>query len=289
MNRKVFIPRLDSDWRLLFAPKHCGNYVNDHTLVQSFEGTWHLFGITSFGGTPADERYFVHAHGASLAEGTLTEDGKTIDHGTRAWAPCVISHEQKYFMYYGPSPTQLAVSPDLYEWMGYPVALQGEPFLAAHRDHMVLKINDYTWVMYVTGIKDGYGAISCFVSNDLKSWRFVQYALTSSGDAPLRPAWGAFESPYVVRHEGMYYLFATYTDCKKENYQNTLVFCSQNPYDFGDYTGDDSVCIARLNAHAAEVVYDPASAAHYITTCGWPGYGLPHEGGVSIARLAWVK
>jgi len=293
MSAKRYKPAIAGEWRLLFKPEKTGNYVNDHSIVRSADGKWHLFGITSLGPKidPEHERYFVHARGESL-EGEFEEKGKTIDHGTRAWAPGVVAANGRYYMYYGPAPTKLAVSNELYHWINNDVSLIGSPIDACHRDHMVVQLNDYTWAMYATGVRPGgYGCISVYVSNDMQQWRFVQYALTTSGAAPLRCAWGATESPFVVFHEGFYYLFMTYTDCSDENYNDTLVFRSANPFDFGDYRGGDGGAqpVAKLFGHAPEAIRDPDTGKWWITTCGWRGKGAPHEGGVSIAPLEWVE
>lgn len=292
MNRKKgYIPVIASEWKVLFKPQAAGCYVNDHCIVRATDG-WHLFGITSQNTpiNPQHERYFVHAWGRSL-EQEFTNESIVIDHGTRAWAPGVVKEGNKYFMYYGPAPTKLAVSGELHHWINNDIHFAGSPIDACHRDHMVLKINSYTWVMYVTGVRDGYGCISAYVSNDLLHWRFVQYALTTSGNASLKPAWGAAESPFVVYYEGYYYLFITYTDCSTETYNNTLVFRSGNPYDFGDYHGDNEseIVAAKLFGHASEIIHDAESGKWYITTCGWPGKNIPHEHAVSIARLEWVE
>jgi beta-fructofuranosidase len=287
---KRYIPVMASNWKVLFKPRKTGCYVNDHSIVRADDGSWHLFGITSPTPeiNPQHERYFVHGWGSSLEEG-LTNESIAIDYGTRAWAPGVIQEGKKYYMYYGPAPTKLEVSPDLHHWMNNDVHLIGSPIDACHRDHMVLRLNDYTWIMYATGIRGTYGCISAYVSNDLQNWRFVQYALTTSGNAPLNPAWGATESPYVVCLDGYYYLFITYTDCSDESYNQTFVFRSSNPYDFGDYNGDneEEVVVAKLFGHASEVIRDPDSGNWYITACGWPGKSIPHENAVSIARLEW--
>lgn len=282
-------PKIGSEWNVLFKPEIYGNYVNDHSIIKDVQGNWHLFGITSKTGNPSDERYFVHGISATkLFAGNMKEVGKVIDTGTCAWAPGVIESDNKYYMYYGPSPTKLAISTDLKEWMGYEINLIGNPPLSCHRDHFVMKLNDYTWIMYVSGIKDGYGAISCLVSNDLLNWRFVQYALTSSENAPLKPAWGAFESPYVIKLDNIYYLFVTYTDCNIKNYQNTLVFASENSYDFGNYTGDNhnDMVVTTIPVHAGEIIKDDDS--YYITTCGWNNMDIPIEGAVSVAKLDWI-
>jgi len=73
---------------------------------------------------------------------------------------------------------------------------------------------------------------------------------------------------------------------------NTVVFRSvrpDDPTDFGDYDGNESMIVARLKAHAAEFVIDPESGRHYLTTCGWPGSPNPNPGAVSIAELEWIE
>ena len=43
------IPYIAGEWKILFQPEKFGNYVNDHSIICANDGTWHLFGITSFG------------------------------------------------------------------------------------------------------------------------------------------------------------------------------------------------------------------------------------------------
>lgn len=279
-------PRIASEWRVLFRPEKNGNYVNDHSLVKGPDGKWHLYGITSFDGNPSNERYFVHGVGESL-EDEFTEVGRAIDRGTLAWAPCVINKDENYYMFYGPSPTSLAVSFDMYEWFGTNVTLKNEPLMGAHRDHFVLKIDENKYLMYVSGICNKRGAVSCFSSSDLLTWNFENFALTSGENAPLDPAWGAFESPFVVKKDGLYYLFVTYTDCSSANYNDTLVFCSEDPKSFGEYNGEvgGAKPIERIFAHAGEILEE--NGRYYITTCGWNRKPIPHKGAVSVARLEW--
>jgi beta-fructofuranosidase len=192
-------------------------------------------------------------------------------------------------MFYGPSPTSLAVSFDMREWFGTNVILKDEPLMGAHRDHFVLKTDD-TYVMYATGVKDGKGCISVMVSDNLYNWKFVGYALTSGDNAPLSNCpWGAFESPFVVKREGLYYLFTTYTDCSEENYNDTLVFVSDDPLSFGTYNGDESGAkpITKLRAHAPEVLL--RNGKYYITSCGWLDAPVYHRGCVSVAELVFEK
>ena len=279
------IPYIAGKWRILFKPEKNGNYVNDHSIVVGSDGRWHLYGITSFEGKPAHERYFVHGVGESLDK-PFTEVGRSIDRGTLAWAPCVVEKDENYYMFYGPSPTSLAVSFDMYEWFGTVVSLNGEPLMGAHRDHFVLKISDDEYLMYIVGVHEKRGAVSCFSSSDLLTWNFENFVLTSGENAPLTPAWGAFESPFVIKKDGLFYLFVTYTDCSDATYNDTLVFCSDDPKNFGIYNGDGGTKpIAKLHAHAAEVIEH--NGKFYITTCGWNTKPNPNKGAVSIAQLEW--
>lgn len=282
-------PRLVGDWQPLFIPCIYGRYVNDHSLIRDGSGDWHLFGITSHAESDLSEheRYFVHAHSESLAQ-PMREVGKVCSNGVRAWAPAVIGHDRRYYMYYGPSPTRFSTSDELGHWMENTIQLHAAPLDAAHRDHFVLLVAPGRWLMYATGIADRYGVVSVFESSDLVNWTFLRYALRTLGHAPLNPPWGATESPFVVHHAGRYYLLITYTDCQTANYHNTLVFSSHDPTDFGEYTGDNEaqVVVAKLHAHAPEVIQDD-QGEWWITSCGWRNKHTPIEGGVAIARLAW--
>lgn len=287
------IPTISGEWQLLYQPKKTGCYVNDHSLIRANDGSWHLFGITRQAHEiePDRERYFTHGKGDRLiTEAGLLEVGIVCDNGVRAWAPSVVTDGRRYYMHYGPSPMRMATSDELTHWMEHTPVLHNAPLDSCHRDSMVLRQHDGSWLMYATGIKDRYGVISVFASDDLVHWTFLRYALRTSGNAPLNPPWGATESPFVVHKDGGYYLFTTYTDSRIENYHNTLVFYSDDPTDFGEYTGDNEqhVIMARLHAHAPEVVRDD-DGRWYITTCGWRNRSVPMEGAVAIAKLEWKE
>ena len=280
------IPQIAGEWRVLFKPEKHGNYVNDHTIVRGADGKWHLYGCTSTTGNPYDERYFIHGVGDDLSA-CFKEVGRSVDRGTLAWSPCVIEKDGDYYMLYGPSPTSLSVSFDMYEWFNHTVTLQNEPLMAAHRDHFVLRLENGRYLMYVSGVYQRRGAISCFTSNDLLNWQFEGYALTSGEEAPLKPGWGAMESPFVVKKDGMYYLFVTYTDCSNDTYNDTLVFCSEDPMHFGVYNGAGQGArpITKIQAHAPEIIEE--NGRYFITTCGWSRKPTPHKGAVSIVPLEW--
>jgi len=298
---KKLKPVMTGDWQLLYIPEKTGCYVNDHCVIQAPNGEWHIFGITRDQPEvdPDHERWFTHGRGDQLIqEGGFNEVGRVCDTGMRAWAPCVVRHDGRYYMHYGPAPLRLATSDELCHWMENPVYLHDAPLDSCHRDSMVLQMEDGSWLMYATGIHRRYGVISVFKSNDLVNWTFLKYALTTSGNASITPAWGdtsepyppwgATESPFVVKMEGYYYLFITHTSGSLDSYHNTLVFRSEDPTNFGEYTGDneDEMVIAKLYAHAPEVIQD-SDGQWYITSAGWCGRNTPVEGGVAIAKLEW--
>ena len=80
-------------------------YVNDHTFVRDRAGTWHLIGITHAEPmNPHDEKHFAHATAADLhgpwmkqpfALSFAPEAGET-----HLWAPHVIRHDGRYWMFY---------------------------------------------------------------------------------------------------------------------------------------------------------------------------------------------
>lgn len=276
-------PYIASKWKTLLKPRRFGKYVNDHTIY--YDGKYHLIGITSKKGIPTQERYFVHAVGESLYK-PMKEHCKVIDNGTLAWAPCVIERDGLYYMFYGPSPTKLAVSFDSGDWFGQEISVEGLPPMACHRDHFVLQTGENEYIMYAVGVKDRKSSVCCMTSPDLLHWQFKGYALTSGEDAPLNPSWGAFESPYVVEKDGMYYLFITYTDCSKSTYHDTLVFASETPFSFGEYNGGNggAVPITKLRCHAPEIIKE--NDKYFITTCGWRRSSFT-KGKVKIAELKW--
>lgn len=284
------IPYISSEWRVLLRPQINGKYINDHCLFKAHDGRYHLFGITSFEGGAPNERYFVHGTTESLASEMKEWPERAINRGTLAWAPCVVRTEgDYYYMFYGPSPTSLSVSFDLWEWYNHTVTLNNEPLFSAHRDHFVLKLDDGSYLMYIVGTKDKKSCISLFKSDNLLEWDFVGYAMISGENAPLNPPWGAMESPYVIKKDDLYYLFVTYTDCNIENYHDTLVFVSSDPYNFGVYNGGEggSIPVTTLRAHAPEIIEE--NGKYYITTCGWLNCNTPNEGCVSIAELGWKE
>jgi beta-fructofuranosidase len=290
-------PQLGGDaWRALFTPSRTGVYVNDHCVVRAPDGRWHVFGITKATPDidPQQERWFCHGSGRSLVEGGFTEHGRVCDFGTRAWAPAVAFDGERWVMIYGPDRMRAAVCDDarLDHWREAECSLTGAPVDGVLRDGMIFRLDDDTWLLYATGKRGREGAVAVCVSEDLLHWRFVRFALRTTPRAPKQPPWAATESPFVFVHDGSYWLSLTYTTSfgGPPEYHETLLFRSQNPFDFGAYGGDESELAARLHAHAPEYLVDPDTGRWYVTSAGWPGehFGTVIPGSVAIRELDWV-
>jgi beta-fructofuranosidase len=291
-------PRLaGTGWRPLFTPVRTGIHVNDHCVVRAGDGRWHVVGITTLKEEldPQAERWFCHGSGPSLADGSFKERGRVCDFGRRAWAPTMAFNGDYWVMLYGPDILRAAISDDprLDHWVEVPCSVTGGPLGAAARDGMVFRLDEDTWLLYSTGKRGHEGAISVCVSEDLLSWRFVRFALRTTPGAPKQPPWGATESPFVFRQDGAYWLSMTYTTSGDgpEGYHETLLFRSNNPFDFGTYSGDEREVTARLYAHAPEYIVDPETGRWYITSCGWEGerFGTVIPGSVAIRELEWSE
>ena len=292
-------PVLGGDgWKPLFTPRKTGAYVNDHCVVRAPDGRWHVFGITKATPEvdPQNERWFCHGAGASVTAGDFTERGRVCDFGARAWAPAVAFDGTRAVLLYGPDRLRAAVSDDarLDDWHEVPCTLTGGPLGAVLRDGMIFRLDDDSWLLYSTGKRGPAGAVSVCVSENLLDWRFVRFALRTTESAPSNPPWAATESPFVFRHDGSYWLSVTYTTSFRgpAEYHNTLLFRSNDPFDFGTYTGDDANEVAaRLYAHAPEYLVDPESGRWYVTSCGWPGEPFQPviPGSVAVRELDWVE
>lgn len=284
-------------WRPLFTPRESGVYVNDHCVVQGPSGHWHVFGITKptpdIG--PHQERWFCHGAGRDLGAGNFRELGRVCDFGTRAWAPAVAFDGQRWVMLYGPDRLRAAICDDdrLESWHEAPCTLTGAPPFGVMRDGMIVRLDDDSWLLYSTAKRGRLGAVSVCISENLLDWRFVRHVFRTTERAPRQPPWGATESPSVFRHAGQWWLSFTWTSSGggPAEYHDTVLFTSDNPFEFGTWDGGDEGVAARLYAHAPEYIRDPATGQWYITSAGWPGeaFGTVIPGSVAIRELDWTS
>jgi len=257
-------------------------YINDHTIVQGADGTWHMFGIThAEPADPLDERHFAHATAPEL-QGPWTKQPFALDYDpwygeSHLWAPHVIEVDGTYYMFYcggGADNSEytinLATSPDLETWTRHP---DGPLFRDGYdaRDPMVIRIDDQ-WVMYYTATSDPAGGnhtVMYRTSDDLVDWSDRQAAFT---DDEVGTWGGGTESPFVVERPDGWYLFIGPRPTPE--YVGTDVFRSDDPFDF---TGAELV--GHIESHAAEVVVDGDD--WFVTAAGWG------QGGLHLAPLTW--
>ena len=112
----------------------------------------------------------------------------------------------------------------------------------------------------------------------------VRPTIWSTGAAPRDVSWGGFtsgtgfwstECPFVVYHEGYYYLFRT---SEYRPPARTHVYRSKDPFDFG--LGDDSKWVTTLRVAAPEVVQ--VGDQFYISTVE------DLKGGLQLLKMKWL-
>jgi len=175
------------------------NYVNDHCLCAPTTG---LAPVRHTGSPATSPRSAISpARSAKLTAGAMTESGKVLDGGQKAWAPCVVAHKASTTCL-RTIATRLALANDLIPVHGGRIrrprrrtAVRRTPRPHDHPPQCV----HLAHVRHRAAPRRS--SIACFVSNDLFQWS-RQFALTSSGNAPVNPLWGAFESPFVVHATG---------------------------------------------------------------------------------------
>jgi beta-fructofuranosidase len=265
-------------------------YINDHCFIQGKDGIWHMFGITrQEPAKPMEETNFSHATARRLLQQpwdkqpfALTAAPEAPWHEVHLWAPCVVSNNNLYYMFYcagakdhAKYEIHLATSPDLNTWTRSPknpMVVDGYDA----RDPEVLRVKD-KWVMYYTATSKPQGGnhiVAYVTSDDLLTW-------TNRGVAFTDPSVGTFggptESPFVVRHGDSYYLFIGPREDYngREDYDRTDVFRSRDPFAWSITNK-----VGHIAAHAAEVVQDN-NGKWYVSRAGWG------RGGVYMAPLIW--
>ena len=214
-----------------FAGKYTepGGYTVDHALIKK-DGVTHLFYIRGTAVTNWPEYplfNFGHAVSSDLKnweiQNPVLQCPKTGWDQYQVWAPHVIEHNNTYYMFYtgvNQTVTQaicLATSTDLNHWERYeknPVITTGKwgkwdsNEWSDCRDPVVLK-DGKTFYLYYTAMhlnaetnKPEY-CIGISTSTDLYNWKDEGFfLLTNSLSTPP-------ESPFVLKHNGMYYMFYT--------------------------------------------------------------------------------
>jgi hypothetical protein len=299
------VPRIASEWQSLFKPKDTGHYINDHCIYQDREGDWRLLGITSH--TRGDYRrevYFASASGEIFPpKQVFAEDRKTADFGSLAWAPDVIEDEGTYHLFWSPHQLHHMESDDGIEWKNHRVIMT-KPMHPFFRDAVVYRVAPRQWLLYATGRGKSFSRIDIYQSFDLVHWQYIRPAVRCAWGSEKNFVTGSMESPALVKQGGNYYLSTTYNNdsffwtaillqlgiiLNRKGYNNTLMFGSHNPYDFGIYRGRRRTerLVGQLEAHAP--VYLRRGERWFVTTCGWPFAASLTGGEVAWAEMRWIE
>ena len=271
-------------------------HVNDHCFIRDGNNYWHMFGIVypdPYSGDHSYVNYFGHAGATALGDGSWSQMDppfyEMIQEGDVLWAPHVIYHDSKYYMFYcgGGSLDNyeicLRTSNDLINWSDYQVLFRDG---IQARDPMVLWLKEeQCWVMYYTATlvsSGGYYVVAYRTSNDLYNWseRNIAYTDYHSGTT-----YGNTESPFVVNRGEYYYLFVgprpydfpteSLPNWEHPGYKGTDIFRSVH---WNKWTNADIV--GHIDAHAPEIIRDN-NEEWYISHCG------VLQGGLFIRKLHW--
>ena len=220
-----------------------GGYVVDHALIKK-DGLTHLFYIRGTAATNWPEYplfNFGHAVSRDLKNWDIQQPvlqcPATGWDVYQVWAPYILEHNGLYYMFYAGENKNvsqaicLAISSDLYNWKRYeknPVITTGTWGLwdsarwSDCRDPVILQDGENYYCYYTAVRKNAENgqSESCLgisSSTDLLQWKdegFIR--LEQSLTTPP-------ESPYVLKHNGTYYLFYT-------NYKyGTVYLTSKDP------------------------------------------------------------
>jgi hypothetical protein len=308
----------DADHRLKFEKGSVREYNApvDHHIVQDVDGKWHLWGCVR---STAVGRVLYHWTADDLTSSPWEDTGELIradatagecidDWEDEEWlqSPFFIHVDGTYYMFYGghragidangtaqPKHTRRdeAADPSLHQ-ICLMTSKDGKSWNrrlnqdrtsrlfmgpGETRDPCLIEI-DGLWHMYYAGYfeydkpEEGAGFV-VRTSSDLINWsdwklvhRDPQYGSRRTDT----------ECPYVVYRDGYYYLFRTvdYYRCL------TLVFRSEDPYDFG--IGDaSSKLVARLPCAAPE--FYAVNGEEFVSSSHTPLFGE------QMCRMKWVE
>lgn len=267
-------------------------YVNDHTLIQTNDRSWHLFGIfhrepmgedteVEFVHAIADEpdpaRWTTGAFRPAPPPFTIALRADPSVGETHVWAPHVVAVDGRYVMIYqgggadGDRATlRLAESDDLHRWTRVGRAPLFEDICFA-RDPMLVRRDD-AWALYYTrcdSVARRTSGVAYRISRNLVDWSEPRMVLTLSGTTPM-PNSGFTESPFVFERGGYWYLSVTSYPI---SWDATIVYRSPGPFAF------PSAPFTRLRAHAGEWISSTDGRRMLLTHAG------PGQRGVWISPI----
>ena len=251
-------PFISTLYKLMHAHLYCpGTHFRvGHAVAKSVWGPWQRCPAALDGG---EER---HLHGS----------------------PFVIGHEDRYWMFEPNAGTGIYTSSDLNHWKVVEDATGWEDRQVfgptGHRDPCILRGDDGLFFQYFAAADaEGRHTISLATSADLRHWSPEAPCYVDANLPPYTPScFGIFESPFVMRHGRLYYLFVGFSH---RHYYETFVVVSADPRRFLPEHK-----ITTLFTHAPEFI--EIDGVTYMSSCGIEDPQCLNRSGLWMSRIRWL-
>ncbi len=289
------IPYIKGESKLIYPPDpDPGNelwYINDHCFITDNKGILHFFGINnpySVNRNDRAELYRNHpylGHATSVApEDTWHREDFALDDSQGAeylGAPFVvwIAAQKRYAMLFesridNHRVLELAYSSDLFHWHRTNTpALEKLP--EATRDPSILKQDDGSFLIFLCTPHPEGSSVTVTKTFDFESFGSAQTCLLIK-DGIIG---SSSESPFVVKRNGLYYLFFTYAH---RHYYETVVCVSDK---FDDFSMKNVV--TTIYGHASEI-FDYEGQT-YISSCGPEDDQALNLHGLYLSEFDWLS
>ena len=262
-----------------------GQQPVDFAVWQAADGTWQLWSCIRKTRCGGNTRLFYGWEGRQLTDADWRPRGIAMQADTELGetlgglqAPHVIRVDGMYHMFYGDWQNICHATSRDGKKFGRVVQPGGRTGMFSEgpgnntRDAMLLEVGG-RWHAYYTAFPNRQGAVFCRTTTDFKMWS-ESTTVAFGGQAGTGPT--TAECPFVVLHEGRYYLFRT------QRYgadQKTSIYHSTDPRMFG-INQDERFCLDWLPVAAPEIILHEGQ--YYVASL------KPTLKGIQIARLQWV-
>ncbi|TKG95095.1 hypothetical protein EYV94_10295 [Puteibacter caeruleilacunae] len=292
------IPYVKGELREVIAAKPSPDFddqkwfTNDHCFITDKEGKLHWFGINNPFPPKGKQLYRYHPYLGHATSTAPTESWRreefALDEskGTEyVGAPYVVWHEesQRYAMVVEvwPNVRRLEIywSDDLYNWEPSGTYILPDKLWISTRDPHIMKGDDGKYWIHV--VSTGNKGVKQSQVLRIRTKDFVNFEDPETILGINDNTWATLmESPFVVKHNDLWYLFFTYAH---RRYAETVVVVSEDPNHF-DY---EKNTLTTMFGHAAEIFEYKGKT--YYTTCGPEDKHYANGHGVSMNELGWLK
>lgn len=260
--------------------------TNDFSILKD-GNQWHMVGITHpkpegfvsgfeyEGGTHEAEFQLFHciADGCDFKDVFFEESFKEnekilypkdrIGERPEIWAPHLMRYDKKYQVIYSPQEMRRMSTTDFKKWEKHSPLFACKSAVA--RDPYIYEEDGRYYAIYTEE-----GQLKYRVSEDMEIWseeKILQKQLFANCEC---------ESPFLMKREGVYYLFWCIYDGHNGSYDDrTLVFASKTIDGFYDLAP-----ITMLKAHAPEIIQEENGNC-YLLSVFYP------QNGISAVKLCW--